>query len=171
MSAAALFIPTTATHSDAKPATRPATSQGWKTRIPATLDVSKITPPHFMMLFILESLCRSVSYCWPSNALLATMYGCSIRNVKEILREMQEEGYLWRLPVERGSGRAGIFLHRRLDPDLPVEDRPPPPEAVQRLWAARNRSRSAPSPRPENCPPTRAEKFPRPGAEKFPPSK
>ena len=139
----------TATGTDPRSATRPAAGPkpyrpGFK--LPFDLDVSDIKPTHLKMLLVFEILCGQKSYCWPSNKTLADRCGCSVSQVKVILDQMQHEGYLWRLAVEpdrfrTGSGRAGIFLHKRLNPDLPVEDRPPPPEAIARLWASRNASR------------------------------
>jgi hypothetical protein len=95
------------------------------------------------MLLVLERCCRDRSYCWHSNAAIAAMGGWSPYQARSILYELRDAGYLFLEPIEagrKGTGRAGIFLHRRLNPDLPVEDRPPPPEAVARLWAARSRS-------------------------------
>jgi hypothetical protein len=136
------------------------------------VDITAIRPSHLKMFVILERCCLFTSYCWHANATLAKKYGCTVRQVTNILREMQEAGYLWRLTVnpEGFRRRAGIFLHLRLDPNRPVEDRPPPPEAIQRLWAARNRTRSASSYQEEKFPPAQEEKFPPAQEEKFPPS-
>src|SRR3954470_19437882 len=127
------------------PSVQPAgkSGRGWVVRIPAETKVSSFKPSHFAMLFVLESLCRGKSYTWASNATLARMSGLGPRQVQNILREMEAARIIYRLAAEPGrpgSLRAGIFLHRRLDPDRPVEDRPPPPEAVARLWAARERA-------------------------------
>jgi hypothetical protein len=143
-----------------------------------------MSPSHFMMLFILEWLCRDKSYCWPSNTELARLYGCTPRQVKTILGEMETLGYLWRVLPEPDARdprtkRLGIFLHKRLNPDLPVEDRPPPPEAVARLWNARRASRdrtpmgSGKSLRSgeENFPFRGKKTSPRLGEENFPQNK
>src|ERR1700722_12189720 len=83
---------------------------GPRVRVPVNLDIAAIKPQHLKMLLILECYCGDKSYCWPSNKTLALKYGCKVRQVKEILREMQEAGYLWRVAVEPdrfrdGSGR------------------------------------------------------------------
>jgi hypothetical protein len=133
---------------------------GWRVRIPASLDISEISPRHFKMLVILEGFCGDKSYCWPGNRTLAVRYGCKIRQVQDILSEMEAAGILWRRPVDPdrpGSDRAGIFLHKRLDPDRPVEDRPPPPEAVRRLWEARRWTDGTPLPHADFCAPPHAD--------------
>jgi hypothetical protein len=151
------------TQAEAKPATRPPSPGYFK--FPHNIDIEAVKPSHLKMFVILERCCPFTSYCWHSNAILAKKYGCTVRQVSTILREMQEAGYLWRLEVNAGGfrRRAGIFLHVRLDPDRPVEDRPPPQEAIDRLWAARNRSRSAPAPRADDRPPARKGKGQPPG--------
>lgn len=121
---------------------------GWTVRTPAALDVSAIPPTHLKMIFVLETFWRDRTYCFPSNATLAAAYGYDLSrpgskvpgSFHRLLRDLERDGWIYRLPVNPGNpsdGRAGIFCHRRLDPDLPVEDVPPPPEAVARLWAAR----------------------------------
>jgi hypothetical protein len=139
----------------------PVRQDGWITRIPESVDVPDLGHRFFTMLFVLETLCRDKSYTWATNATLAQRFGCSGRQIQTLLREMEVAGHLWRVLVEPdrpGDGRAGIFLHRRLNPDLPIEDRPPPAEAVQRLWAARRRSQE---PVAETCvPPTKKPSYP-----------
>jgi hypothetical protein len=95
------------------------------------------------MLLVLERACRERSYCWNSNSSLAAMYGAvNSGGFRRLLAHMHRDGFIAMVPVnpdQPGEGRVGIFLPKRLDPDLPVEDRPPPREAVARLWAARER--------------------------------
>jgi hypothetical protein len=124
-------------------------------RTPANLDVSAIEPRHFKMLWILEGLCRGKSYCWITNAALAKLFGRKLRQTRQALAEMHGK-YLWLQPAKedcRGSDRDGIFLHRRLDPDLPVEDKPPLPEAVERLRRARKPGGNPPANMAEIRPP------------------
>jgi hypothetical protein len=116
---------------------------GWTVRLPAALDIADIPPNYLKMLLVLERACRDRSYCWNSNASLAAMYGVeNSGGFRRLLAHMRRDGYIAMVPVnpeQPGEGRVGIFLLKRLDPDLPVEDRPPPREAVARLWAARER--------------------------------
>jgi hypothetical protein len=104
---------------------------------------------HFAMLYALETYCRARCYCWASNAGLAEKLGLSTSQVKRLLKEMEALGYVYRLsinPDRPTDGRAGIFLHRRLDPDLPVADKPPTIDDVRRLWEARERAGDWPCP-------------------------
>jgi hypothetical protein len=116
---------------------------GWTVRLPAALDLADIPPNYLKMLLVLERACRDRSYCWNSNASLAALYGAANSGgFRRLLADMRRDGFLAMIPVNPdrpGDGRVGIFLLRRLDPDLPVEDRPPSREAVARLWAARER--------------------------------
>ena len=130
----------------ARPPTKPADRAAPHVRIPVNLDVSNIKPPHLKMLLILEAFWGDKTYCWPSNETLAKKFGCSVSRARQILYEMEELGYIYLLPADEGKPhgeRAGIFAHSRLNPDRPVEDRPPPPEAIDRLWAARAKSLGA----------------------------
>ena len=124
---------------------------GWTVRITAALDLAAIPPNYLKMLLVLERACRDRSYCWNSNASLAALYGAeNSGGFRRILADMRRDGYIAMVPVnpdKPGDGRVGIFLLKRLDPDLPVEDRPPPREAVARLWAARERKGE-----PARCP-------------------
>jgi hypothetical protein len=132
-----------ATHTAARPPSKPADRAAPHVRIPVNLDVSSIKPSHLKMLLILEAFWGDKTYCWPSNETLAKKFGCSVSRARQILYEMQELGYIYLLPADPAKPhgeRAGIFAHSRLNPDRPVEDRPPPPEAIDRLWAARARS-------------------------------
>src|SRR6185437_5626367 len=79
---------------------------------------------------------------------------------------MRRDGFIAMIPVNPdrpADGRVGIFLLKRLDPDLPVEDRPPSREAVARLWAARER-KGEPARRPpvRVAPPASIEAAPLP---------
>jgi Helix-turn-helix domain len=135
-----------ATPTAARPQSKPADRPAPHVRIPVNLDVSRIKPSHLKMLLILEAFWADKSYCWPSNETLAKKFGCSVSRARQILYEMEDLGYIYLLPADptKPHGeRAGIFAHRRLNPDRPVEDRPPPPEAIDRLWAARARSLGA----------------------------
>jgi hypothetical protein len=124
-------------------ATAPPHKAGWTVRITAAIDFADIPPNYLKMLLVLERACRDRSYCWNSNASLAAMYGAeNSGGFRRLLAHMRRDGYIAMVPVNPdrpGEGRVGIFLLKRLDPDLPVEDRPPPREAVARLWAARER--------------------------------
>ena len=94
------------------------------------------------MLLILEAFWGDKTYCWPSNETLAKKFGCSVGPARQILYEMEELGYIYLLPADERKPhgeRAGSY-HSRLNPDRPVEDRPPPPEAIDRLWAAHQKS-------------------------------
>jgi hypothetical protein len=113
-------------------------------RVSGEIDLATIPSNHFKMLHILERLCRDRSYCWPSNAKLAALYGCvNSGGFRQLLAEMERDGFISRQPIQPGrpgAGRLGIFLHVRLDRDLPVETGPPPPpEAVKRLRNSRER--------------------------------
>jgi len=135
-----------ATPTAARPSTRPADRPAPHVRIPVNLDVSRIKPSHLKMLLILEAFWGDKSYCWPSNETLAKKFGCSVSRARQILYEMEDRGYIYLLPADPAKPhgeRAGIFAHRRLNPDRPVEDRPPPPEAIDRLWATRAKSLGA----------------------------
>ncbi len=127
---------------------------GWTVRIPSTAKIGDIEPTHLKMLLVLEGACRTKSYCWHSNASLASMYGSKLSGgFRRMLADMEAAGYFWRLainPARPTDGRAGIFLHRRLDPDLPVEEVPPPAEAVKRLWASRNHASKEATPLPQS---------------------
>ena len=127
---------------------------GWTVRLPAALDIAAISPNYLKMLLVLERACRDRSYCWNTNASLAALYGAeNSGGFRRLLAHMHRDGYIAMVPInpdQPGEGRVGIFLLKRLDPDLPVEDRPPPREAVARLWAARERKGE-----PVRCP-TRA---------------
>lgn len=116
---------------------------GWTVRLPAAIDLAAIPPNYLKMLLVLERACRDRSYCWNSNASLAALYGTkNSGGFRRLLADMRRDGFIAMIPVNPdrpGDGRVGIFLLRRLDPDLPVEDRPPSREAVARLWAARER--------------------------------
>src|SRR5262249_5818850 len=77
--------------------------------------------------------------------LLDALIGLGVRQVQSMLYELRDADYLFLEPIRagvRGAGRAGIFLRRRLNPDLPVEAKPLPPEAVARLWEARRKLRT-----------------------------
>jgi hypothetical protein len=116
---------------------------GWTVRLPAALDITAIPPNYLKMLLVLERACRDRSYCWNTNASLAALYGAeNSGGFRRLLADMRRDGYIAMVPVNpdrSGDGRVGIFLLKRLDPDLPVEDRPPSREAMVRLWAARER--------------------------------
>ena len=129
-----------ATRTATRPPSKPADRAAPHVRIPVNLDLSRIKPPHLKMLLILEAFWGDKTYCWPSNETLAKKFGCSVSRARQILYEMEDLGYIYLLPADdrKPHGeRAGIFAHSRLNPDRPVEDRPPPPEAIERLWAAR----------------------------------
>jgi hypothetical protein len=138
--------------------------KGWTVRIPDLPTCLSIRPEYLRMLLILEWLCRDKSYCWASNATLASMYGGKLSGgFRKLMANMEADQYLWRLmvnPDKPTDGRAGIFLHKRLNPDFPVEDRPPPPEAVARLWAARKRSSTHASSEAGALPPKRQPPLP-----------
>jgi hypothetical protein len=132
-----------ATPATARPSSKSADRPAPHVRIPVNLDVSGIKPSHLKMLLILETFWGDKTYCWPSNQTLAKKFGCSVSRARQILYEMEGRGYIYLLPADPAKPhgeRAGIFAHSRLNPDRPVEDRPPPPEAIDRLWAARARS-------------------------------
>ena len=132
-----------ATQPAARPPSKTADRAAPHVRIPVNLDVSNIKPPHLKMLLILEAFWGDKTYCWPSNETLAKKFGCSLSRARQILYEMEDLGYIYLLPADQRKPhgeRAGIFAHYRLNPDRPVEDRPPPPEAIERLWAARAKS-------------------------------
>lgn len=116
---------------------------GWTIRIPAALDFALIPPNYLKMLLVFEGTCRDHSYCWNSNASLAALYGVeNSGGFRRLLADMRRDGFIAMVPLNPdrpADGRVGIFLLKRLDPDLPVEDRPPSREAVARLWAARER--------------------------------
>ena len=142
--------------------------------MPATLDIADIPPNYIKMLLVLERACRDRSYCWNSNASLAALYGAkNSGGFRQLLADMRRDGYIATVPVNPdrpGDGRVGIFLLKRLDPDLPVEDRPPSREAVARLWAARERKGE-----PVRCPsrvtppaPTEAPPLPQMGQPPLP---
>ena len=117
-----------ATPTTARPSTKPADRAAPHVRIPVNLDLSSITPPHLKMLLILEAFWGDKTYCWPSNETLAKKFGCSVSRARQILYEMEELGYIYLLPADERKPhgeRAGIFAHSRLNPDRPVEDRPP----------------------------------------------
>ena len=123
-----------ATRTAARPPSKPADRAAPHVRIPVNLDVSRIKPPHLKMLLILEAFWGDKTYCWPSNETLAKKFGCSVSRARQILYEMEDLGYIYLLPADdrKPHGeRAGIFAHSRLNPDRPVEDRPPPPEAIE----------------------------------------
>jgi hypothetical protein len=132
-----------ATRTAARPPSQPADRATPHVRIPVSLDISQIKPAYLKMLLILEAFWGAKTYCWPSNETLAKKFGCSVSRARQILYEMEELGYIYLLPADPAKPhgeRAGIFAHRRLNPDRPVEDRPPPPEAIDRLGAARAKS-------------------------------
>ena len=138
-----------ATRTATRPPSKPADRAAPHVRIPVNLDLSRIKPPHLKMLLILEAFWGDKTYCWPSNETLAKKFGCSVSRARQILYEMEDLGYIYLLPADdrKPHGeRAGIFAHSRLNPDRPVEDRPPPPEAIERLWAARAKSLGAGGP-------------------------
>jgi len=139
---------------------------GWTVRMPATLDIADIPPNYLKMLLVLERACRDRSYCWNTNASLAALYGAeNSGGFRRLLADMRRDGYIATVPVnpdKPSDGRLGIFLLRRLDADLPVEDHPPSREAVARLWAARER-KGEPAPRPAGVtPPAPIEAAPLP---------
>ena len=78
-----------------------------------------------LMLLHLESYCRDKSYCWVSNPELADAYGRKQSALHAILKEMEDDGLIWRERSEAGRGktaRVGIILLKRFDPGLPVAD-------------------------------------------------
>jgi hypothetical protein len=117
------------------------------------VDLATIPPNRLKLLLILEGLCRDKSYCYPTNETLARLYGLDAASggFRRLVRDLEEAGWISRQLIEPGrpgagrpgAGRLGIFLHRRLDHDLPVEDGPPPPaDAVERLKQARSEGAS-----------------------------
>jgi hypothetical protein len=112
-----------------------------------------------LMLLILDGHCRDKPYLWFSNAALAEEFGCSLSNLKEILREMEGLGLIHRVIDGQGkTSRVGIVLRRRVDPDLPAaETEAELAEAIARLTARRTPGRADPA-RGRKTAPTRGRK-------------
>lgn len=86
------------------------------------------------MLLVLEGYCRARPFCWVGNAELAHAYGCDTGSLKRLLRQMEADGLIHRIPTAEGRpGRLGIVLLVRANPDLPVADRAGLPELIARM--------------------------------------
>jgi hypothetical protein len=127
----------------------------WVVRVPQpslSFKNSPYSPRVRLMMLILDGHCRGQSYLWFSNEALAEEFGCEVRNLKELLREMDEDLGLIRRVIEGRGGktrRLGIVMRRRADPDLPAaETEEELADAIARLRARREgptRQKTAPA--------------------------
>ena len=103
-----------------------------------------MSPRVRLLMLILDAHCRDKTYCWFSNATLAEEFGCTVGNLKQILREMDDSegeglGLIHRVIVGTGrKARVGIIMRRRVDPDLPAAETDAElADAIARLTARR----------------------------------
>lgn len=123
----------------------PPVTRDWVVRVPASfLDDRGSALGHRKgwMLLILEGCCRARCYCWVGNAELARRYGCSESALLEVLKEMQAEGLIYRVPKNAGRpGRLGIILLKRADADLPTAVEGEIPDVIRMMGEARTEHR------------------------------
>jgi hypothetical protein len=118
---------------DASPAAGRADPGPWRVCVPVGVldarttyrgrDGSPLGVRGRLMLLILDGYCRNRPYCWARNEELAAAYGCEVRAVQLILRELEGDGLIVRVAAGRGEpGRIGIVLRVRADPRRPAAD-------------------------------------------------
>src|SRR5262249_8845382 len=121
----------------------PEESGPWLVRVPHDVDAAAFGGlEEFGMMVVLEGYCRGRSFGWPGNAGLETRWGCGPTQRGEKLRRLQRLGNIHCVQVApdprlNGGTRLGIYLLRRIDASLPVEDDPRSQKAADRLWRAR----------------------------------
>ena len=83
---------------------------GYWAVIPAKVRYDPELPPNAKLMYAeISSLTDSAGYCWASNAYFQGLYGLSERTVQNLLRALQERGYIRIQDGTGGPQRRKIF--------------------------------------------------------------
>ncbi len=95
---------------------------GWTLRLPPDIleRTRSMTLGQFRVMIALEQFARDKATCFPHNRTLSKSTGLSDRGLRKCLAELEEAGWILRVPTEHRCHREEIVLERRLDPSLPT---------------------------------------------------
>lgn len=119
-------------------------------------DGEPITVRERLMWAILEGYCYyGKRFCRPGTKELSEAYGCSVRTLFQILKEMDEDGIIRRVSEGPMDRRIGIILLKRTNPDRPETEESEIPDLIARLKAEIGGSSGGHPPHPQHTEPAR----------------